>query len=254
MTLDFDKGEGSYFYNRIGEPISLTINQLRNSEGAFTLHEKEGTFYLYAYSTNTIHGFWKSDNEAKEGSSLLEVSLQREGASEENIPQISAKTKALQGIWYGENNKFREVANIWIYPISDTQIYYEGTSVVWGHNGVINGVAELKEEEQALFNKLVQGYYHKFIYYTNEVNYEEVWLNETEKAWGGPSYARAEAPAMCYYVKANDKMYVAIRGDHVNDDHIQYFTNDGAYKSQPPKTMAEWASCYDVEIDYHYVP
>ena len=327
MTLDFEKGQGSYSYDHIGKPIPLTINKMINQDSAFTLDEEGATLYIYAYSANTLCGFWQSYKGEREDSSYLEVSLQREGMPKVTIPQKSQEVKAFEGKWYSQNNKFRESSHLWIYPISDTQIYYEGLSLVWGHNGVTNGIAVQKEEngkkfyeahvineefdsqvvyqfylegkslkveqegidvrcgsgvtfegsylkekpvielptaqevgiaeneeEQALFNKLVQGYYSDFIYYTGGVDYEEVQLNDTEKALGGTSYARAEASAMCYYMKTKDKMYVAIRGDQVDDDKIKFFTNDPYYERQLPKAMAEWAASYEVEVIYHYIP
>ncbi len=110
------------------------------------------------------------------------------------------------------------------------------------------GIAD-NEEEEALFRKLVQGYYEDFINYTRTVNYWEDWLNDTEKVLCGNSRMKSWN-SICYYMKTKDKMYVAV------DDFtiIHYFTNDERYQSQVPKQMAEWATLRKKQIEYNYVP
>ncbi len=320
MTLDFDTGEGSYSYDRVGQPISLDINTYTDQKNMFYLEEEEGKLCLYAYSKDSFYGVWYPKEKEEDISSYLEVNLQREGTKEE-LPPKSSEAEAFEGTWYGKNNNYYGFSNIWVYPVGDTLIYYGGLSINGFHMGswegfaikneelgkrvyerveydeyfdrtvyfrwylegdqlildanrrdwhcgmgvsfddcylreepVIKmptalevGIAE-NEEEETLFKKLVQEYYSHFINLTSYVDYQEVWLNDTEKAWGGGSLLTGWSNA-CYYMKTKDKMYVALK-----DDKLYYFTNDSRYQSQLPKAMAEWAASYEGEIDYNYVP
>lgn len=108
------------------------------------------------------------------------------------------------------------------------------------------GIVDNKKDDD-LFYSMTRSYYNQFIDNTQSVMYEESIL-DGKTVDAGESYLRGNS-GNCYYINASGYLYAAI----IDDDHIEYFTNDPNYTNHMPQPMEEWSKKFDTYINYNNI-
>jgi hypothetical protein len=108
------------------------------------------------------------------------------------------------------------------------------------------GIVSTKDQDD-LFKELVGDKYYDFIQYTQYVNFDDYNL-DGGNVKVGISYLRGSS-GYCIYVMSPKFMYAAI----IEDDKIEYFSNDKRYAERLPQPIADWANENDdMTVEYNY--
>ena len=201
MTLDFYKAQGSYSYDHIGKPIDLDVQVLSGPNRGVKLYEEEGRMYLFNYSANTISGYWRPNRVEEGNTPFYEVILHKEGTKEEIVLPKSPELKAFEGKWYGETNTYFRETTIWIYPINETLIYYEGSLFDGQREGSWAGFATQNDElgERVYEDRCEEDYDGTPIYFNWHLEGERLKVDTETLDWNCGANASFDAS----YIREN---------------------------------------------------
>lgn len=280
----------TYYEDDKGE-TSLTILQRDEDylQGVWCQGDVEYPFYLIREGSNRIgpvttekiqelQGTWTGEEKSYFAGTSAEIKVLFDDLIWFSLEAYNGTASGSMGGFAIKDEKTNEIIFECIYDEPDTEVIFKlifkdgklqlesndygygcGAGVFFETNyikGTIKsplpsaldvGIVLTKEQEE-LFKTIVGEKYEDFISLTQHVMYEEISFEDTI-ALGGQSYLRG-ASGYCYYLVVDQYIYAALE-----EDKLQYYTNDSRYKDCLPAPIEEWATGYGSEnnISYHFI-